>query len=227
MTQRIEAHIKCTRSVTQFNSHPPTHSVPKCCGLVTKLCASLCSPVDSSPPGSSVNGISQARILEWAVISFSRGIFPTQGSNPCLLHWQVDSWPLSHQGSPKSVRTHSHRKMPKICVCISISEPQHSLGPIFLCCRDGLHRAAGCWRASTDTPGAHPQQPPPTPRCHEPKRLQLPNVLLWANFSSDSWIPPRPLCLRTTGLHNGVCIYDLSGKTTECFLFVLVMCAYL
>ena len=29
-----------------------------------------------------------------------QGIFPTQGLNPGLLHWQVDSLPLSHQGSP-------------------------------------------------------------------------------------------------------------------------------
>ena len=28
-----------------------------------------------------------------------QGIFLTQGSNPCLLHWQADSLPLSHQGS--------------------------------------------------------------------------------------------------------------------------------
>ena len=28
------------------------------------------------------------------------GIFPDQGSNSCLLHWQADSLPLSHQGSP-------------------------------------------------------------------------------------------------------------------------------
>ena len=28
------------------------------------------------------------------------GIFPDQGSNPCLLHWQADSLPLRHQGSP-------------------------------------------------------------------------------------------------------------------------------
>ena len=28
-----------------------------------------------------------------------QGIFPTQGSNPNLLHWQEDSSPLSHQGS--------------------------------------------------------------------------------------------------------------------------------
>ena len=28
------------------------------------------------------------------------GIFPDQGSNPCTLHWQADSQPLRHQGSP-------------------------------------------------------------------------------------------------------------------------------
>ena len=31
--------------------------------------------------------------------SAARGIFPDQGSNPCLLHWQVNSLPLSHQGN--------------------------------------------------------------------------------------------------------------------------------
>ena len=30
----------------------------------------------------------------------ARGIFPDQGSNPCPLHWQADSQPLRHQGSP-------------------------------------------------------------------------------------------------------------------------------
>ena len=33
------------------------------------------------------------------------GIFPDQGSNPCLLHEQVDSLPLSHQGSPHNARS--------------------------------------------------------------------------------------------------------------------------
>ena len=32
-----------------------------------------------------------------------QGIFPTQGLNPCLLHWQVDSLPLSHLGSPSLI----------------------------------------------------------------------------------------------------------------------------
>ena len=36
-------------------------------------CVQLCDPVDCSLPGSSVRGISQARVLEWVSISFSRG----------------------------------------------------------------------------------------------------------------------------------------------------------
>ena len=31
------------------------------------------------------------------------GIFPDQGSNPCPLHWQADSQPLGHQGSPHTI----------------------------------------------------------------------------------------------------------------------------
>ena len=42
----------------------------------------------------------------WSRLPFcSPGIFPTQGLNPCLLHWQVDSLPLSHQGSPLCMYT--------------------------------------------------------------------------------------------------------------------------
>ena len=33
--------------------------------------------------------------------SIACGIFPDQGSNPCPLHWQADSQPLHHQGSPQ------------------------------------------------------------------------------------------------------------------------------
>ena len=51
---------------------PDTHRLCCCC-LVAKLCLTLLRPMDCSPPGSSVHGISQARILEWVAISFSRG----------------------------------------------------------------------------------------------------------------------------------------------------------
>ena len=56
--------------------------------------------MDFSPPSSSIHGISQARILEWVAIPFSRGIFPTQGLNPGFLQWQVDFWPSEPTGKP-------------------------------------------------------------------------------------------------------------------------------
>ena len=40
---------------------------------VTQSCPTLCNPMDSSQPGSSVHGIFQVRILEWVATSFSRG----------------------------------------------------------------------------------------------------------------------------------------------------------
>ena len=41
--------------------------------LVAQLCPTHCNPMDYSLPGSTVHGISQARILEWVAISFSMG----------------------------------------------------------------------------------------------------------------------------------------------------------
>ena len=39
-----------------------------CVCVCTQLCLTFCDPMDCSPPGSSVHGISQARILEWVAI---------------------------------------------------------------------------------------------------------------------------------------------------------------
>ena len=65
-------------------------------------CVWLCEPVNCSPPGSSVHGISQARILEWVAISFSRGSFwPRDRTHAsCIgrwihLHWAIwGAYPL-------------------------------------------------------------------------------------------------------------------------------------
>ena len=68
-----------------------------CCHcLAAKSSLTLAAPwTVCSPSGSSVHGISQARIVKWVYHFF----LPTQGSNPSILHWQADSLPLSHQGS--------------------------------------------------------------------------------------------------------------------------------
>ena len=44
-----------------------------------------------------------SRQAYWSGLPFpSPGIFPTQGLNLCLLHWQADSLPVSQQGSPRA-----------------------------------------------------------------------------------------------------------------------------
>ena len=73
-----------------------------CISSDAQLCLTLCNPMDCSLPGSSVwdfpgqiTGVSSHFLLQ--------GIFLTQGSNTCLLrllHWQADSLPLNHLGSP-------------------------------------------------------------------------------------------------------------------------------
>ena len=61
-------------------------------------------PMDWSPLGSFIHSISQVRIVEFrfpfpGFHFLLQRIFPTQGLSLCLLHWQMDSLPLSHQES--------------------------------------------------------------------------------------------------------------------------------
>ena len=53
-------------------------------------CPTLCDPIDGSPPGSSVHGIFQARVLEWVAISFS------------ILNCRWILYQLSHKKNPPS-----------------------------------------------------------------------------------------------------------------------------
>ena len=64
-------------------------------------------PVDCSPAGSSVYGISQARILEWvAIFFFLQGAFPTQGLNLGLLYCRQTLYLLSHQEAQVNCGNH-------------------------------------------------------------------------------------------------------------------------
>ena len=70
------------------------HSSSRCAGL------SLLRPLLLRSTGSRRAG--SAIVAHGPSCSVARGILPDQGSNPCPLHWQADSQPLRHQGSPGS-----------------------------------------------------------------------------------------------------------------------------
>ena len=81
--QQLYTH---THTHTHTRTHTHTHTemcvyvVIRC--LFAKSCSAFHDPVDYSPPGSSVHGILQARVLEWVIISSSRGSFLPKYQNP-------------------------------------------------------------------------------------------------------------------------------------------------
>ena len=88
--------------------------------LVAQLCLILCDPMDCSPPGFSVHGILQARILEWIAIPFSRGL-PHPGIKTWSPAFQADSLPFElHKPSMQDFKQDLTRKRDE-CNCLMVS----------------------------------------------------------------------------------------------------------
>ena len=68
--------------------------------LVAQLYLTLCDPMDYSPPGSSVHGDSPGKHTGLGCHGLLQEIFPTQESNPGLLHCRYILYHLTHQESP-------------------------------------------------------------------------------------------------------------------------------
>ena len=70
-------------------------------GVHAQSCLTHYDCMDCSLPGSSIHWMSQARILEWVAISFSKGIVPPQGSNLWLLSFsrKILYWGVTWKGS--------------------------------------------------------------------------------------------------------------------------------
>ena len=89
--------------VTAQKKHeqPPTpHPLCFCC-LVAKSSLSLCDPMDCSLPGSSVQGIYQARKLQWVAIPFSRTSLWSRDQTcvSCLGSWILYHWDTRENSS--------------------------------------------------------------------------------------------------------------------------------
>ena len=84
----------CTNSATdgfsnteQVTSHQSSNRISAAAAAAAKSvqsCTTLCNPTDGSPPGFSVPGILQARILEWVDISFSNACMHAKSLQSCL-----------------------------------------------------------------------------------------------------------------------------------------------
>ena len=102
-----------------------TESGGSSCHVQASLCTGFscccraleCSGFSSSGPwGPQLWRLGSRAQTQWSqyagLVSLPCGIFPDQGLNLCLLHWQADSSPLSHQGSPcEPVTLRTHHKL--------------------------------------------------------------------------------------------------------------------
>ena len=99
-----------------------SHHSEKVKELVAQLCPTLCDPMNCSPPGSSVHGILQARILAGLSCHSHQGVFLTQGQNPGLPNcrqifllgheWKIiirAYWQICLQHFPDNIKTRSQR----------------------------------------------------------------------------------------------------------------------
>ena len=121
--------------------------------LVAQSCPTLCDPMDCSPPGSSVHGILQARMLEWVAAPFSRGSSQPRGQ----------TWIFCIAGrffticATKRAKLLLFRKKKNLCIYLAVSG--------LSCCVLGLRCSAhglSCFVASgilVPWPGMAPASP--------------------------------------------------------------------
>ena len=86
----------CVSSSPGFHMMYSAYKLNKQCDNI-QPCVTLLRPTSCSPPGSLVHGISQARILKYIAISFSKGFFQTR-YRTCIYAVAEVSLPLSHWG---------------------------------------------------------------------------------------------------------------------------------
>ena len=141
-----------THTHTPIHTHTHTHtyvsvSTATCVAifiLVTQSCLTLWNPRDCSPPGSSVHGFLQTRILEWVVIPLSRVSFqPRDRSQFCipgkiLYHLTPDSrilaWRIPGTEEPDRLPSMgSHRSQTRLKWLSSSSSSSRTEAPIATC----------------------------------------------------------------------------------------------
>ena len=90
-------------------------------------CPTLCDPIDSSPPGSLVPGILQARTLEWVAVSFCNAWkWKVKGKSLSRVWLVVTPWTAAHQVPPSKGFSRqeywSGVPLPSLMLCINIDK---------------------------------------------------------------------------------------------------------
>ena len=83
---------------------------------VAQLCPTLSDPMDCSPPGSSIHGIFQARVLEWGAIAFSKSMLQIAWKGS---HWpEMEKWNTKKNDIYKKKLKHCKSEKPRVDIDI-------------------------------------------------------------------------------------------------------------
>ena len=116
-----------------------------CCCLVAKSCPNLWDPMDYSPLGSSVHGILQARILEWAAIPFP-GELPDPGIRPASPALAGGFFTTEPPGKPLHPLTHLEKFSPAWKeMYMDLGESEGIIYRGWLCAILSLCYPQACW----------------------------------------------------------------------------------
>ena len=93
----VFSFIYCTSLKNKLYGHPTYAAAAKS----PQSCPTLCDPIDSSPPGSPVPGILQARTLEWVAISFSNALkWKVKVKSLSCVRPSATPWTAAYQAPP-------------------------------------------------------------------------------------------------------------------------------
>ena len=160
----------------------------------------LCKPMDWSLQGSSVRGISQARILELGCCFLLLGIFLTQGSYPGLWHCRQTLYHLNQQGSPIKFCLWHHG------LCSPWSSPGQNTGVCILSLLQGIFPTQGL------NPGL------PYCRCilYPLSHKGSPRILGWVAIPSPADLPDPGIGPGSSALQADSLPTELWGKPQYC-----------
>ena len=96
-----EAEIKLPTSIGSLKKQESSRKTSAAAARSLQSCPTLCDPIDSSPRGSPIPGILQARTLEWVAISFSNaGKWKVRVKSLSRVRLLATPWTAAYQAPP-------------------------------------------------------------------------------------------------------------------------------
>ena len=134
----VHGVAKSWTQLSDFHCHLVMHAAAAAAAKSLQSCPTLCDPRDSSPPGSAILGILQARTLEWVAISFSNaGKWKVKVKSLSRVRLLATPWTAAYQ-APLSMGF-SRQEMWCHCHCLLLGYAYDCIIQKYIWCKKKTH----------------------------------------------------------------------------------------